>query len=87
MDDESIQEVMRELLDDDEIELCQEEYQDDSEPSVDICDAPPSATTPDLTLTENGLVDEESMITAFTMGQLEAEMERRRTKDSDTIVG
>jgi hypothetical protein len=50
MDDERIEELMRECWDKGDLGL------DEEEPSVDIADAPPIAT-PDLTLTENDLVD------------------------------
>jgi len=86
MDDERIQELMLERFDDGELELDQEERDDAGEPSVDIEDAPVAATTPHLTLTEIGLVDEETTITAFTTERLQAELDRRRAKDSDTIV-
>jgi hypothetical protein len=86
MDDETIQTLIRELWDDGELELEQEEYQDDGELSVDISDAPPAATAPQLTLTENGLIDEETTLTAFTTDRLQTELERRRAKDGDPIV-
>lgn len=82
MVDDRIEELMREL----------EEY---SEPdleegvakvSVDIADAPADATTPDLTTTDDGLVDEDSILTAFTRNRLQAELECRRAKESDTSV-
>jgi hypothetical protein len=58
MDDDRIQELMRELWNHGERELGQEEYLDDpDEPSVDITEAHPAATGPHLTLTENGLLD------------------------------
>jgi hypothetical protein len=86
MDDERIQELMLELWEKRELDLDEEERQDEGEPSVDISEAPSGATTPNLTLTENGLVDEETVITAFTTELLQAELERRRAKECDTIV-
>ena len=87
MDDDTIQALIRELWDDGELELEQEEYLvDPDDPDVDISDAPPAATAPQLTLTENGLIDEEATLTAFTTDRLQAELERRRAKDSDPIV-
>jgi hypothetical protein len=85
MDDETIQVLIRELWDDGELE--QEEYLvDPDEPDIDISDAPPAATAPHLTLTENGPIDEETTLTAFTTVRLQAELERRRAKESDPIV-
>ena len=86
MEDERIEELMLELWVNLELELDEEERQWNAEPSVDISEAPVAATTPNLTLTENGLVDEETAITAFTTELLQAELDRRRAKDSDTIV-
>ena len=86
MDDDRIQELMRERLDDGELELDEEERHDDGEVSVDITEAPSAATTPHLTLTENGLVDEKTVIAAFTTDLLPAELERRGVKECDTSV-
>ena len=61
MEDERIEELMRELLEKGELALDEEERQDDGEPSIDISDAPPAATVPHLTLTENGFVDDEAL--------------------------
>ena len=78
MDDKRIQELMRDTWDDGDLELNEVEYQDGDEVSVDIGEAPASATTPQLTLTENGLVDEEAVFAAFTTNRLQAELNRRR---------
>jgi coenzyme F420-reducing hydrogenase alpha subunit len=86
MDDERIEELMLELWENRELDLDEEERQDEGEPSEDISEAPTAATTPHLTLTENGLVDEETVITAFTTELLQAELERRRAKECDTSV-
>jgi coenzyme F420-reducing hydrogenase alpha subunit len=86
MDDERIEELMKEAWENRELDLDEEEREDAAEPSVDIGEAPVAATTPHLTLTENGLVDEETAITAFTTELLQAELERRRAKECDTIV-
>ena len=86
MDDERIQELMQELYENGDLDLDHVEAQDDDELSVDISEAPSAATGSDLTLTENGLVDEETVITAFTTELLQTELERRRAKECDTIV-
>ena len=86
MDDERIQELMQEFYENDALDLDEEERHDDGEVSVDITEAPSAATTPHLTLTENGIVDEETVITAFTTDLLQAELDRRRAKECDTIV-
>jgi hypothetical protein len=83
MDDETIQKWMHDLREIGEIELDEEEYHDDGELSIDISDAPPAATAPHLTLTENGPIDEETTLTAFTTVRLQAELERRRAKESE----
>ena len=86
MDDETIQNLMRERLEDGDLQLCEEEYEDDGQASVDITEAPADATTPDLTLTDDGLIDEDTILTASTTDRLQAEPERRRTKDSELSV-
>jgi hypothetical protein len=83
MKDDHIEGLIRQMCDNGDLELNQEEREDDGEPSVDICEADPEFTTPDLTLTEDGLVDEDSIITAFTTDRLQAELERRRAKGSE----
>jgi len=85
MDDECIEELMREMVCNCNLDLDHEEHVD-YEVRVDIADAPVGATTPDLTLTDDGLVDEDAILTAFTTDRLQAELDRRRTKDSDIIV-
>jgi coenzyme F420-reducing hydrogenase alpha subunit len=77
MEDECIAELMQELVNNYDLDLDQEEGAVDDEVSVDISDAPSGAKLPHLTLTEEGLVDEESVLTAFTTDRLQAELERR----------
>jgi len=86
MDDESIVEVMQEVVDDCDLDLDQEESVVDDQVSVDVSDAPLGATSPDMTLTYDGLADVASMLTAFSTYRLEAELERRRAKESDVSV-
>jgi hypothetical protein len=85
MTEERIQDLMRELWEYDDYATYKEERHIDEEPTVDITDAPPQATA-EMMLSNHGLVYEDSMITAFTMDQLQAELERRRAKDSATAV-
>ena len=86
MEDERIKEIIRELWENGVLELDRDEREDDGEPSVDIWDASPESTTPDLTLTDDGLVDEDAILTAFTTDRLQSELERRRAKNSDVSV-
>ena len=86
MDDERIEQLMRELWENRDLDLDEEERQDEGEPSVDISEAPASATTPHLTLTENGLVEAKVIVSASTTERLQAELERKRAKEFDTIV-
>jgi hypothetical protein len=86
MDDERIAELMRELVDNCDLDLDQEEGAVDGELSVDIADAPSGERPPDLTLTDDGLVDEDAILSALTTDRLQAELERRRAMDSDMIV-
>src|SRR3989442_1424949 len=84
MADDCIEELVKELENGYDLDLDEEEGV--VEVSVDIADAPSGATTPDLTLTDDGLVDEDSILTAFTTDRLQAELERRRAKESDMSV-
>jgi hypothetical protein len=87
MDDERIEEVMRDLLDTGVLELNEEEYEDEfNSPSIEISEAPSASVKPDFTLTEDGIVDENMMLTAFTTERLQAELDRRRAKESELIV-
>jgi hypothetical protein len=84
MEDNRLKELMVELVETGDLELDQEEDVVEDEISVDIDDAPPERPDPHLTLNYDGLVNGDSILTAFTMDQLQAELSRRRSKDSDT---
>jgi hypothetical protein len=86
MEDERIQELMLELWENLELDLDEEERQDEGEPSVDIGEAPVAATGSDLILTENGLVKEETVITAFTTDLLGAPTSEGMRHDCSLIL-
>jgi hypothetical protein len=86
MNDECIVEMMQELVNNYDLDLDQEEGAVDDELTVDIADAPSNATTPDLMLTEDGLIDEGSVLSAFATERLHQELRRREAKEGDIIV-
>jgi hypothetical protein len=85
MANERIEELMRTLTENGDLELAEEEYNDEGEPCVDITDAPALAKA-DFTLIDDRIVDEESILAALGTEQLEAELDRRCATDGDTIV-
>ena len=80
MEDDRIQQLMRQLWYDGKLETGEEEI-DGDDLSVDVSDPTRNVATPHITLAENGVVDEESLLTAFTTDRLQSELERRRTMD------
>ncbi len=83
---DEIEEVVREIWERGELELGEEEADYDDDPSVDVSDAPGGVTEPYFVLNDWGIVDEERTLSAFTTESLQAELERRRAKESDQKV-
>jgi hypothetical protein len=84
MDDESITNAMQAVVGNSELELDKErDFFDEDDVSVDIAEASPDGATPDFTLDEDGIVeeDEDAMPTAFTPQSLHEELERRNARD------
>ena len=60
---ESIQELMRNFVENNDLELDEEEFDDEGQLSVDVFDAPALAK-PNFILTDTGIVHEESVLPA-----------------------
>lgn len=85
MANERLEELMQDLVGNGTLDLNEEEREDDGI-SVDIADFPSGITAPHLTLRDDGLVDEDAMLSVLTTDRLQAELERRRAKESHIIA-